>query len=72
MRDTSRLRVPFLEQLLARGIGSRRGVSAIHLEPYYRQRYCRVHLPVADTRTGSSFVMYCVFPTAPTIFAPVA
>src|SRR5271166_2715936 len=31
-----------------------------------------LHLPVANTRTGNSFVIYCVLPTAPIIFAPVA
>lgn len=31
-----------------------------------------LHLPVAKTRTANSFVIYCVLPTAPIIFAPVA
>ena len=30
-----------------------------------------LHLPITDTRTGNSFVIYCVLPTAPIIFAPV-
>jgi len=30
------------------------------------------HLPVLETSTGSSFVMYWVLQVAPIIFAPVA
>jgi dTDP-4-amino-4,6-dideoxygalactose transaminase len=38
-----------MQELLEAGVATRRGVMAIHLEPYYRQRFPHVSLPVTET-----------------------
>jgi perosamine synthetase len=41
----------FMRRLLRVGVATRRGVMAIHLEPYYRERYPGVQLPVTESAT---------------------
>jgi dTDP-4-amino-4,6-dideoxygalactose transaminase len=37
-----------MQEMFDAGIATRRGVMAIHLEPYYRQRFPHVNLPVTE------------------------
>jgi dTDP-4-amino-4,6-dideoxygalactose transaminase len=43
--------------LAAKGIASRRGVMAIHLEPAYRDRCADVHLPVTEEATARTLLL---------------
>jgi perosamine synthetase len=43
-----RQREAIMPELAALGIATRRGVMAIHLEPYYRERHPRLRLPVTE------------------------
>jgi dTDP-4-amino-4,6-dideoxygalactose transaminase len=44
-------------RMLARGIVTRRGVMAIHLEPYYQRRFGRIDLPVTEEATRQTMLL---------------
>jgi dTDP-4-amino-4,6-dideoxygalactose transaminase len=46
-----------MQDLLEVGVATRRGVMAIHLEPYYRDRFPHVKLPVAETAAQSTLLL---------------
>ncbi len=46
-----------MERMLERGIATRRGVMAIHLEPYYRRRFGPVSLPVTEEATRQTILL---------------
>jgi perosamine synthetase len=50
-----------MQELLEAGVATRRGVMAIHLEPYYRQRFPLVRLPVTETAAHHTLLLpaYC-------------
>lgn len=50
-------RQALMEDLLGVGVATRRGVMAIHLEPYYRQRYPGVRLPVTESATRHTLLL---------------
>jgi dTDP-4-amino-4,6-dideoxygalactose transaminase len=50
-------REQLMQQLLTVGIATRRGVMAIHSEPYYRQRYPGVRLPVTEAATRQTLLL---------------
>jgi dTDP-4-amino-4,6-dideoxygalactose transaminase len=50
-------REQLMERLLAIGIATRRGAMAIHLEPYYRERYPKVRLPATETATRQTLLL---------------
>jgi perosamine synthetase len=52
-----KLREPLMADLADCGIASRRGVMAIHLEPYYRQLCPDVHLPVTEACTADTMLL---------------
>jgi perosamine synthetase len=51
-----------MQEMLEAGVATRRGVMAIHLEPYYRQLFPRVTLPVTETAAQQTILlpMYAV------------
>ncbi len=54
---TTRPRPEIMNALAARGIATRRGVMAIHLEPYYRERYPSLSLPVTEAATAETLLL---------------
>jgi len=46
-----------MQEMLEAGIATRRGVMAIHLEPYYRQRFPGVKLSVTETAAQSTLLL---------------
>jgi len=46
-----------MERLLAQGIASRRGVMAIHLEPYYTRRFGPISLPVTEEAARQTLLL---------------
>ena len=46
-----------MQELFEAGIATRRGVMAIHLEPYYRQRFPHVSLPVTEVAAQSTLLL---------------
>ena len=46
-----------MRELLEAGIATRRGVMAIHLEPYYLQRFPQVRLPVTEMAAQSTLLL---------------
>lgn len=57
-----RLRLPrqreaIMAELATRGIATRRGVMAIHLEPYYRDQYPRLRLPVTEQMAAETLLL---------------
>ena len=46
-----------MQSLLDRGIATRRGIMAIHLEPYYRTRYPDLRLPVTEHVTSRGLIL---------------
>ena len=46
-----------MQQMLERGIATRRGVMAIHLEPYYRKRSGQISLPITEEATQSTMLL---------------
>lgn len=54
---TARTREQVMQELLEVGIATRRGVMAIHLEPYYRQRFPHVKLPVTERAAQSTLLL---------------
>jgi len=43
--------------LAERGIATRRGVMASHLEPFYRERYPDLTLPVTERATAETLLL---------------
>jgi dTDP-4-amino-4,6-dideoxygalactose transaminase len=50
-------REELMQELLLAGVATRRGVMAIHLEPYYRRRYPQVRLPVTEVATRQTVLL---------------
>ncbi|MFN0147326.1 MAG: DegT/DnrJ/EryC1/StrS family aminotransferase [Dehalococcoidia bacterium] len=50
-------RQAIMDALAAKGIATRRGVMAIHLEPYYRSRYPGLSLPVTEAATRETLLL---------------
>ena len=46
-----------MQEMLEAGIATRRGVMAIHLEPYYRQRFPQVKLPVTEVAAQCTLLL---------------
>jgi perosamine synthetase len=46
-----------MQCMLAQGIATRRGIMAIHLEPYYRRRFGRISLPVTEEATRHTLLL---------------
>jgi len=53
--DGPKLREKVMDELLAKGIATRRGVMACHREPIYADR--KWHLPVTDDVTGRGLIL---------------
>lgn len=53
----SRSRPEIMAELAAAGIASRRGVMAIHLEPYYRARFPAVSLPATEAAASETLLL---------------
>jgi len=56
-RQAPKSREQVMQEMLEAGIATRRGVMAIHLEPYYRQRFPGVRLPVTETAAQSTLLL---------------
>jgi len=50
-------REDLMQQLLAVGVATRRGVMAIHLEPYYRKLRPELRLPVTESATCDTLLL---------------
>jgi dTDP-4-amino-4,6-dideoxygalactose transaminase len=50
-------REDLMQKLLEAGIATRRGVMAIHMEPYYRERFPHVRLPVTESATRQTLLL---------------
>jgi perosamine synthetase len=46
-----------MQKLLAVGVATRRGVMAIHIEPYYRKRFPQVRLPVTESASRQTLLL---------------
>ena len=46
-----------MQEMFDAGIATRRGVMAIHLEPYYRERFPHVTLPVTEVAAQSTLLL---------------
>ena len=46
-----------MERMLARWVSTRRGVMAIHEEPYYVERFEHVSLPVTEAATRETLLL---------------
>lgn len=57
-----RSRDDVMQSLLARGVTTRRGCMAVHLEPYFVKRYGLARLPVAE-RLAARSIALPLFPT---------
>ena len=57
MRVPPGCRDVLMKELLTSGISTRRGVMAIHMEPYYRERYPDVQLPVTETAARNTLLL---------------
>ena len=50
-------RPAIMAAMAARGIATRRGVMAIHLEPWYRERWPEVSLPATEAATANTLLL---------------
>ena len=50
-------RAKIMAELAERGIASRRGVMASHLEPFYREMYPNLSLPVTEAATADTILL---------------
>jgi dTDP-4-amino-4,6-dideoxygalactose transaminase len=50
-------RETIMERMLADGVATRRGVMAIHEEPYYLERFGRASLPVTEAATRETLLL---------------
>lgn len=55
--ESSRPRAAIMQELAGKGIATRRGVMAIHLEPFYRSRFPDVHLPATERATAETLLL---------------
>lgn len=55
--DSPRTRDEIMAEMQAAGIATRRGVMAIHLEPYYRERFGTISLPVTEAATRTTLLL---------------
>ena len=55
--NAPKTREQVMQELLEVGVATRRGVMAIHLEPYYRQRFPQVRLPVTETAASHTLLL---------------
>ena len=46
-----------MQEMFEAGIATRRGVMAVHLEPYYRQHFPQVTLPVTEAAAQSTLLL---------------
>jgi perosamine synthetase len=46
-----------LQKLYKDGISARRGIMAIHMEPYYKRAFGKISLPVTEEVTNSSIIL---------------
>jgi dTDP-4-amino-4,6-dideoxygalactose transaminase len=46
-----------MQEMLEAGVATRRGVMAVHLEPYYRRLFPRVALPVTETAARQTILL---------------
>jgi len=46
-----------MKELLAKGISTRRGIMAIHLEPAYRERFGEIHLPETERALRETMIL---------------
>jgi len=46
-----------MDELLAAGIQTRRGVMAVHLEPCYRREHPDLHLPATEAASASTILL---------------
>ncbi len=53
----TKTREQVMQEMLEAGVATRRGVMAIHLEPYYHQRFPQVRLPVTETATRHTLIL---------------
>jgi dTDP-4-amino-4,6-dideoxygalactose transaminase len=56
LRDESR-RPAVMQELAGQGIATRRGVMAIHREPFYRSRYPGIYLPVTEQAAQDALLL---------------
>lgn len=56
-KDCPRSRNEIMREMLKEGIATRRGVMAIHLEPYYREHLGEISLPVTEEATRNTFLI---------------
>jgi dTDP-4-amino-4,6-dideoxygalactose transaminase len=54
---TERPRSEIMSELAEKGIASRRGVMAIHLEPFYRRLYPGLHLPETESASRDTLLL---------------
>ncbi|HWO93737.1 MAG TPA: DegT/DnrJ/EryC1/StrS family aminotransferase [Dehalococcoidia bacterium] len=54
---TQRPRHEIMAELASEGIATRRGVMAIHLEPYYRRRFPGIHLPETERAAAETLLL---------------
>lgn len=55
--NTARPRKAIMDELAAQGIATRRGVMAIHLEPYYRTQFSTLSLPHTEAATRNTLLL---------------
>jgi dTDP-4-amino-4,6-dideoxygalactose transaminase len=53
----TKTREQVMQEMLEVGVATRRGVMAIHMEPYYHQRFPQVRLPVTETATRNTLIL---------------
>jgi len=55
--SATKTRDQVMQEMLDAGIATRRGVMAVHLEPYYRQRLPHLSLPVTEIATRDTLIL---------------
>lgn len=53
----TKTREQIMQELLEVGVATRRGVMAIHQEPYYRQHFDQVSLPITEAATAHTLLL---------------
>lgn len=46
-----------MKELLEKGIATRKGIMAIHLEPYYQKRFGKISLPMTEKATETTIIL---------------
>lgn len=57
LHSTKKSRDQIMVELLEKGVATRRGVMASHLEPYYLKRFGRVHLPETEKAARETMIL---------------